>query len=81
MRKRNRRLERMLRNAAIAEASRRREESQREQSRSPLEPNLLALWFPGLELGERLFFQGMDHTAKIAVQTFQDWFKAAQRTG
>ncbi|OGG57012.1 hypothetical protein A3D71_00545 [Candidatus Kaiserbacteria bacterium RIFCSPHIGHO2_02_FULL_55_20] len=69
----------MLREAAIAEKMRRLKESQREQSRSPLEPNLFALWFPGLELGERLVFQGMDHTARIAVRTFQGWFKAAQR--
>ncbi|MBI5458032.1 hypothetical protein HY971_04910 [Candidatus Kaiserbacteria bacterium] len=69
----------MLRDAAIAEELRRREESQRERSRSPLEPNLLTLWFPGFELGERLVFDGMNAATEAAVQVFQGWFKAAQR--
>lgn len=77
--RKNRRLERMLRRAAIVEEMRRREESHKEQSRSSLEPNPFALWFPGFALGEKLVFDGMDSVTKTGGQIFQGWFKAVQR--
>jgi len=78
-RKRNRRLERMLREAAIAEDTRRQEESQREQSSSQPEPNPFAL-VPGFVALEEAAFEGMNRIADMSMQAFQNCFKAIQRT-
>lgn len=78
---RNRRLERLLRDAAIAEElSRRRVALHRERPRSPPEPNPYAALIPGFFIWERFAFNAMKDTAEVTILVFQGLLKVAQRT-
>ena len=78
--RRNLRLERLLRKAAIAEKElRRREEERRERQCSQLDPNPLVLWCPGAVLWDQVVLEGINLAADAAFQSFQDGFRAVRR--
>lgn len=77
---RNRRLEGLLRKAAVAEKElQRRAEERREQERSPLNPNPYVLWCPGFAAWDGIVLEGVKFASDAAFQAFKDGFRAVQR--